>query len=518
MSATFDPRQYLADFVSEAGEHLATFIELLGLAERQLMAGRALDETTVHRLFRAVHTLKGMAGMLNFSATVTLSHEIEGVLEAVRAGKRKLVVEEVQALLEVADVLGRLLERIAASGDEDGVDVLPSQGLLIRLSRGELVPVAAPDYLDRLDPHDQMAILVDVARGERLFNVHFAGTDFVGFVAAARALGRLLGLWDADARPLAEDARPVTGVDALVLAPEGSTTADVARALAAEHVAEAPLPWQAAPIPAPAAPADGRRRLSAITAGAAPPAVRVETDRLDRMGGLAGELATTLAGLESIVAALPPDQAQRLAEGLAEASRRARTLDSELSATRRVAAATLFGRFQRPVRELARATGKWVRLEVMGGDVMLDKDTADRLVEPLMHLLRNTVDHGLELPADRTAAGKPTQGVIALSAAMEGDGLAIGVSDDGRGLDRLALVEKAIEDGRLAAGATPTDAEIDALIFQPGLSTARQTGEISGRGVGMDAVRASLERLGGRVEVSTRPGRGTRFKLILPSR
>lgn len=192
MSATFDPRQYLADFVLEAGELLQGLEGLLLAAEELSRAGRPLDDGLVNKLFRAVHTLKGMAGMLGFSAMVTLAHETEGVFEAVRAGKRQLVAAEIAALFEVLDALQRLLARVSDTGDEAGEDVLPVQATLLALVRGDLAPPPPLDLLERLDPADQMAILVDVARGEQLFNVHGPAA----WHAKLAGLGRLLGAWD----------------------------------------------------------------------------------------------------------------------------------------------------------------------------------------------------------------------------------------------------------------------------------------------------------------------------------
>jgi two-component system chemotaxis sensor kinase CheA len=529
MSATFDPRQYLADFVIEAGEHLATFDELLAHAERQLLAGRALEEGLIHRLFRAVHTLKGMAGMLGFSAIVTLSHETESILDAVRAGKRHLDVAEIGVLVDVADGLGRLLEQVSHSGKEDGVDVFPLQTALLALARGELALPQITDLLERLDPHEQMSILVDVAKGEQLFNLTYSGDDFAAAALRIAVRGRVLGAWDESGQLLGASSKgPALPVMVLLLAPPG-TTADEVRFASGPGVAavsEAPLPWLTAQVPvasehAEVTPAEAACKAAAVAPPSPPPAVRVEAARLDKLALMALGLeqeTNRLAALVATVAELPGAQglAAQLASAVAAAQQRTLELQEELQAARRVPAGTLFSRFVRPLRELARACGKSVRLEPLGGDILLDKDAGERLIEPLMHLLRNAVDHGIEGPNERQASGKPLQGVIVLSATIEGNELALAIGDDGRGIDHAAVLAKARTAGIVAPDQLLDTAAIERLIFAPGLSTAIAVGNVSGRGVGMDAVNASVERLGGRTEISSQPGRGTRFVLRLP--
>jgi two-component system chemotaxis sensor kinase CheA len=526
MSATFDPRQYLADFVIEAGEHLATFDELLAQAERHLLAGRSLEEGLIHRLFRAVHTLKGMASMLGFSAMVTLSHETESILDAVRAGARRLDAAEVGVLVDVADGLGRLLEQVGHTGHEDGVDVFPLQAALLALARGEYAIAQTPDLLERLDPHDQMSILVDVAKGEKLFNLAVRSENFAQLSVKIAHLGRVLGAWD-EAGTLLDPVVKMAGVTVavLLLAPPEATAESVrlASGPGLEAVIDAPLPWLASHVPhvPDLAPGEGASKAATVLAPSPPPTVRVETTRLDRLAQIAHHLVLETNRLEALIAQVAAlaggnDAASQLAEAVATTMLGVRELGDELAAARRVPASTLFGRFVRPVRELARALGKSVRLEPLGGDILLDKDVAERLIEPLMHLLRNAVDHGIEPPHERQAAGKPTQGVIVLSATIEGNTLALAIGDDGRGIDHTRVLAKARQAGLIDPTAALAPVAIERLIFAPGLSTASALSDVSGRGVGMDAVHASIERLGGHTEVSSQAGRGTRFVLRLP--
>ncbi|MDB5100220.1 MAG: putative chemotaxis two-component sensor histidine kinase protein [Cyanobacteria bacterium RYN_339] len=506
MSATFDPRQYLADFVLEAGELLQGFEELLLTAEALARAGRPLDDGLVNKLFRAVHTIKGMAGMLGFSAIVTLAHETEGVFEGVRAGKRRLVAAEIAVLFEVADALQRLLARVNDTGEEAGEDVLPVQAALLALVRGDLAPPPPLDLLDRVDPHDQMATLVDVARGEQLFNVR-GQAGWRGKLAAA---GRLLGVWDEHARPLEEgDPTPDGPVDFLLITALDLAALLTESGLPVAAVTPAPLPWLQD-----AAPTDAlvltRKVPAAPTPALAPLTARVEAGQLERIASLTAALARAHAQLAEQLGDHPARaalaEATALGEELAHAAARARL----------VPVGTLFNRYGRVIRDLGRECGKAVRLEVTGADTLAERASLDVLAEPLVHLLRNAIDHGVETPTDRQAAGKPPEGVITLSGRREGGELVLTVADDGRGIDRAAVLARARTAGLVGPDEEPADEAVWLLITHPGLTTARAVTNVSGRGVGMDAVNAALERLGGSLSIAVRRDQGTRFELRVP--
>jgi chemotaxis protein histidine kinase CheA len=200
---------------------------------------------------------------------------------------------------------------------------------------------------------------------------------------------------------------------------------------------------------------------------------------------------------------------------LVSESRSVKAGDDTYKEIRMMPVGRLFQRMSRVVRDLSRRTGKKVELCISGEDLELDRDVLEQLADPLMHMLRNAIDHGIEPPEDRVALGKLRTGRVALSAALESGNITIQVSDDGRGLDRQRILTKAVAEGLIAAGEHLSDAEVYRFIFQPGFSTARHITYVSGRGVGMDVVRCQIEKLGGRIEIESTVGRGTTFYLKL---
>ena len=304
--------------------------------------------------------------------------------------------------------------------------------------------------------------------------------------------------------------------DVAAAAPAPAPVEDLAPA-ATPVIVDAPEPTPAvvaaAPAPAPVAtilPAEPAAPRPAAT----PPAqtIRVDLDKLDRLVNLVGELVITQAML-----------AQRLSEhgagGISELTdldHLTRELQESTMAIRAQPMKTVFSRVPRIIRELEVETGKRVRLDIVGEMTEVDKTVVERIGEPLTHLIRNAVDHGLETPADRLAAGKPEEGVVTLSAAHHSGRIVITVADDGRGIDRKRVRAKAIERGIIAADAILSDEEVDNLIFAPGFSTAASVSNISGRGVGMDVVRKNVQALGGRIGITSNLGSGSSFALSLP--
>jgi two-component system chemotaxis sensor kinase CheA len=271
-------------------------------------------------------------------------------------------------------------------------------------------------------------------------------------------------------------------------------------------VTNAPLPWlQDA---APTAPLARERRVPAAKAPApAPLTARVEAGQLERLAVLAARLSEVHARLAAELGEHPL---------MAEACELSAELTRAAARARLVPAGTLFNRYARVIRDLGRECGKAVRLEIVGADTLAERAALDVLAEPLVHLLRNAVDHGLEAPAQRQAAGKPAEGLVRLEARREPQALVLSVSDDGRGIDRAAVLARARAAGLVGPDEEPLDEAVWALVTHPGLSTAHAVTNVSGRGVGMDAVQAALERLGGHLAIAVRPGAGSRFELSVP--
>ncbi|WP_029008611.1 chemotaxis protein CheA [Azospirillum halopraeferens] len=244
--------------------------------------------------------------------------------------------------------------------------------------------------------------------------------------------------------------------------------------------------------------------------------IRVDLDKIDRLVNMVGEMVITQAMIAEHVRDLPPGAFQELLEGLEQLAQHTRELRESVMSIRAQPVSSVFSRMPRLVRELAAATGKEVQLVTAGETTEVDKTVVENLVDPLTHMIRNSIDHGLESPEERERVGKPRQGTVHLSAQHRSGRIVIEVADDGRGINRARVLSKAIEKGLVAPGTALSDEEIDNLIFVPGFSTADAVSNISGRGVGMDVVRRNITSLGGRIAVYSAPGEGSRFVLSLP--
>lgn len=283
---------------------------------------------------------------------------------------------------------------------------------------------------------------------------------------------------------------------------------------AAPHLAASPAANPAAANPsAPPRPAAGGGSPGGLAGGHT---IRVDLDKIDRLVNMVGEMVITQAMIAEHVRDLPPGSFQELQEGLEQLAQHTRELRESVMSIRAQPVSSVFSRMPRLVRELAGETGKEVQLVTAGENTEVDKTVVENLVDPLTHMIRNSIDHGLETPDEREAAGKPRQGTVHLSAQHRSGRIVIEVSDDGRGINRARVLSKAMEKGLVLPGASLSDEEIDNLIFLPGFSTADKVSNISGRGVGMDVVRRNITSLGGRIGVYSTPGEGSRFVLSLP--
>jgi two-component system chemotaxis sensor kinase CheA len=245
--------------------------------------------------------------------------------------------------------------------------------------------------------------------------------------------------------------------------------------------------------------------------------VRVATEKIDRLVNLVGELVITQAMLAQASQQAHTTQGEEMmSAGLLQLDRQTRELQERVMGIRMVPVEMVFSRFPRMVHELGKQLGKDVELVMEGQATELDKTFIEMLVDPLTHLVRNAVDHGMETKEERRNSGKPAMGTIALRASSRGGHIHIEVADDGKGLDRDRIFQKALDRGLIAQGSRPSDEELNLLIFEPGFSTVEQVSDLSGRGVGMDVVRQNVRALGGRIEVESRPGKGTLIRLVLP--
>ncbi len=502
----FNREEFISYFRDEAEELLQQIDADLLKLEEFVQTGES-DPEIVNSLFRALHTVKGSAGMLGFTDVQGLAHKLENLCDLLRKDRMPLSESVLEILFSGRDLLTELVE--AAISDQ------PS-------------PTGVQEYIGKLDKftsiYEQTAQVIEGRTGpEQSFEAAHAAeapqaspSDAEAFEAEVQRL-----LDEAAAKksaPAAAEAVPAFEEPAAPAVPKAEAPK------VETPKAEAP---KAAPAAASASPNAEQKRSSIHQT------IRVDIERLDSLLNLVGELvinrtrisdiANTLERLMSdkvntvgassgIVAPLAKD----LADSAALLARTTNEIQESIMKVRMVPIGQVFDRFPRLVRDVAKARGKEVQLVISGAETDLDKTIVDEVGEPLMHLLRNNVDHGIEPPDEREKLGKPRVGTISLNAYHEGNQIIIEVSDDGGGINLEKVRARGIKQGLISADDRLSDREIIELIFTPGFSTAEVVSDVSGRGVGMDVVKRNISRLKGVFDVNTAPGEGTRFTIKLP--
>ena len=499
-----DLTRYADLFLTESREHLSAINHLLLELERDPTAAEPLSA-----IFRAVHTVKGMSATMGYEAVATLSHELETVLDAVRRGERKITPTVMDALFEAADVLETSVEQ-AVRGQDATADATPVVERLRAMGRmsGEF-PAVTSAFLAPSAPSAPSAPPASPAPAAPLLvrirlaaNVPLRGVRAFVVVKRAESLGRVVEVLPPVEALQAEQFEREFAVRLETTMPP----AEIASALrAAGDVERVDVEDPRARAAAQAAEA-GRARSSRN--------VRIDLRRLDALMNLIGELVITRGRLVQL--AITRDD-PALTEAVTEASRLVSDLQDQIMASRMVPVWQVFDRFPRLVRDSARSLGKQIEFTIEGKEIELDRSMLDEIGDPVVHLLRNAIDHGFETAAERAAAGKPAAGKLVLSAARERSSITIRVSDDGRGIDRDRVLAKARHLGLVDTGRGElSDDDLIRLISRPGFSTAERVTDISGRGVGIDVVHARIRSLGGSVEIRSIPGRGTTVTLRLP--
>lgn len=507
----FDISRFRETFFQEADEHLGEMEAGLLLLERHH------DPELLNAIFRGAHSIKGASGTFGFEAVARFTHAMEGLLDRMRSGVVSPSAERIGLLLESLDTLRRLLDaaRTGAEAPPEAGRVaeslLAAQGDAPR-EEGSRPATSAPvgpqhagqaNWLVRFTPSsdilrqgmDPVLILRDLARLGEVLRVE-SDLSRLPELNSLQADCCYLS-WSVE---LASDATEAQIRDAFAFVEDGATIE---------------MQRKSAPsLPAPAAesPAGRSRALPAAESGT----IRVSTGKVDKLIDLVGELIIAQSMASQVLAAFQPKDLGRLQENFAEVERYTRELQERLMGVRMLPIGNAFSRFPRLVHDLASATGKQVALQIEGEETELDKSVVERMADPLTHLVRNAIDHGIEPVAERIAAGKPPTGSIGLRARHQGGSVVLEVSDDGRGLDRGRILAKARERGIAVDGDSPGDEGVFALIFEPGFSTAANVSDISGRGVGMDVVKKSVESLNGAIAIASQPGRGVTFRIQLP--
>lgn len=549
--------------MSKIDELKQTFFDECDEALQQIEAGLTAirhgeqDAETIHAIFRGVHSVKGGAGIFGFEALVEFAHAFETVLDLLRHEKIPQSEPTLDVMLSANDVLFDLV-RLSRSGEAvpahfgmdcrkaldtiAGCDADESSGVApADFAEIEFVPVMADDadgdslkeYAVELRPlsHAPLAAIVQAKQalhgaGEAIFAPDLDGIPSLQDYRAGSRYLRWKGTlkssldWPEIAALVADSAATVD----LVLQEDELVLSAHASAVAPPLVPETPsLPEFEIPAssPAPAA-KQPDTNVMPPPAGEARPAksaattTRIELEKIDRAVNLVGELVIAQAMLGQIVNELPEHTSSQLLQTVQQVIHHTRELKDSVMSMRAQAVGSVFQRMPRLVRELSAKTGKKVRLELSGEKTEVDRSIIERLSDPLTHIIRNAVDHGIERPEDRRRAGKSEEGTIQLSAEHRGGRIVIEISDDGAGINSERVLGKAIERGLVKPNASLSEDEINGLIMMPGFSTAETISDISGRGVGMDVVRASIAEIGGRVSLKSERGRGMTILLSLP--
>jgi two-component system chemotaxis sensor kinase CheA len=552
-----DINQYMGMFLEESREHLQTLNSCLLDLENDPSNLSVLDE-----IFRSAHTIKGMSATMGFTTIAELTHEMENILDLLRKSVLSANKDIIDAIFKCVDTLEQLVESVA-SGNDHAVDIMPLIGKLKALAKGETPAesgqpaaqaAAQPKNAVELSETEQAVINNAKTQGVQAYEIE-VGLREGCLLKSARAymvmsaldeMGEVIKsvppvdelekenfdfsfhvvvLTDQEAEKVQQTLLSISEVDKVnvalctastaeasnkTLAPAGKVEQQVAVKPSAANVkTESAAP---APVHAPSATAANAAPEKKLRGGQS---VRVDIDKLDTLLNLVGELVINKTRLEQIGIT---HRLNDLVETIEQMDRVTTDLQAVVMKVRMVPVGQVFNRFPRMIRDLSRDLNKEVNLIIQGEETELDRTVIDEIGDPLVHLLRNSLDHGIEHPDERRANGKNAVGEVRLIARHEGNNVIIVVEDDGKGINPDIVKQKAVEKGLITqAEADKMDTgEAVRLVFLPGFSTAAVVTDVSGRGVGMDAVKNKIESLGGMVDVETKINEGSKFKIRLP--
>jgi two-component system chemotaxis sensor kinase CheA len=520
---SIDLSQFYQIFFEETAEHLAAMETLLLALD---VSDPSMDD--LNAIFRAAHSIKGGAGTFGFTDMASVTHVLETLLDRLRKQEMILTHEMVSAFLAAGDVISTQLAAHRGEGEVDEAEVAEVCARLARLTAGGGAPpenhpppaqAAAPAAAQPAADDDAYGFFGDEPAETARAETAEQGYGFFDDISEGSALSQEAG---GQAKPEAERgygffddtpepaAKPVQGDNQV------KREAEQGYGFFQELP---PAPKAAAPVAAPAAKAAeapvARRASDKAAAVQADSSIRVSVEKVDQLINLAGELVITQAMLAQSAIEAVSDGNERLQRGLYQLERNTRDLQEAVMSIRMMPISFVFSRFPRLVRDLSAKLSKQVEMKMIGENTELDKGLIEKISDPMTHLVRNSLDHGIELPEVRSAAGKNPQGTVTLKAYHQGGNVVIEVADDGRGLSRGRILAKAQERG-LPVKDEMTDQEVWALIMEPGFSTAEVVTDVSGRGVGMDVVKRNITELGGRVELDSAEGFGSRVIIRLP--
>ena len=493
----FDLERFQGGFLDETDEHIETIEQLLLSGDAQSSNRDQLDA-----IFRAAHSIKGGAGTFGFKELATVTHRMESMFDRVRKGELSLTDQIIDAALHALDTV-----RSIAAAHRNGETVAEGTG----------APVIAELQALLESPNGAApAVAAAAPLSQNVFDIAFTCADESKRAATYDAL---LGVVATSGDMLSFDLGDTFRVSLQTPKPEAEIR-DIFAFISSEDDRLELTSQQPAAAPVEAfglfdAPAKQQAAEPAHKTAQKDESIRVSLTKVDQLINLVGEIVTAENILAGAVRRCDQAANTSLYDAAEKVARHTRDLRQIVMSIRMVPISFILGRFPRVVRETAGKLGKQVELRLSGGDTELDKTIVERIVDPLTHLVRNSVDHGIEMPEDRVAAGKPAQGTLELVASHQSGNIVIEVIDDGAGLNRERLIAKARKNGIEISDDAP-DKDVFDLIFAPGFSTASQVTEISGRGVGMDVVRRNVTELGGTIGIDSTLGRGTRITITLP--
>jgi len=538
---TLDLAQFHQTFFEESFEALGS----MEAALLKLSAGEA-DAELINTIFRVAHSIKGGSATFGFADVAAFTHTLETLLDQLRSGQRQVQSGTVDVLLRSVDVLREML---AATQRKQPADAALAAGLhaelqAIVVSPAAVAPAAVPVTATATTTTTTTPTAEPGAVAVRGWRISLApgpqmmehGNDPLRMMRELAGLGTLVTRVDAGKVPTLAELDP----EVCVLSWRMELRTEAGRAsieqifdwaigecaLSIEPLSAEPAAAPAAPTVAAPAAAAGAPAITSKPVTGAPEAargssgeggsIRVSIEKIDELLNSVGELVITQSVCSQLAASLEGRPADDLRNALVQFERHMRELQENVMRVRMLPIASIFNRFPRMIRDLGQRLGKKLELKMSGDQTELDKTVLEKIGDPLVHLVRNAVDHGIETPDKRSAAGKDETGTISLHAYHKGGNVIVEVSDDGAGLNRDRILAKARERGLVGADEELSEDKINNLIFAPGFSTAEVLSDVSGRGVGMDVVRRNINEIGGHVQLYSTPGKGSTVRIRLP--
>ena len=511
---SMDISDFYQTFFDEADELLADMEQhLLGLDPQEP------DSEQLNAIFRAAHSIKGGAGTFGFTVLQETTHILENILDGARRGEMQLSTDIINLFLETKDIMQeqldayktatepnaetfeyicQMLRQLALEAKGEVIEppkvlasvAAPAAAAGLRLALVDLKPNEIPLMLEELG---NLGTVSDVVKGET--SVELTLDSSVGQDDIVAVLCFVIE-------------------ESQIKFPAASAATPVAEVVVEKPVEEPSAPLATVSDITPAVKREAPKKAAAPKVSEST-SIRVAVEKVDQLINLVGELVITQSMLAQRSGELDPVAHGDLLNSMGQLERNARDLQESVMSIRMMPMEYVFSRFPRLVRDLASKLGKEVELTLLGSSTELDKSLIERIIDPLTHLVRNSLDHGIESPEKRLAAGKDAVGNLTLSAEHQGGNICIEVVDDGAGLNRERILAKALSSG-LPVSESMSDEEVGMLIFAPGFSTAEQVTDVSGRGVGMDVVKRNIQEMGGHVEISSKQGKGTTIRILLP--